>query len=80
MGFLQDLSTRQGICLFWFPVFVATAPYCAEDEFQCHRKQDGCIPLEKSCDGWIDCMRDGSDESEEECHSGQGYAKETDRR
>ncbi len=45
-------------------------PDCTQQEFQCHSKADGCIPLEKSCDGWIDCMRDGSDESPVECNTG----------
>ena len=40
---------------------------CKPDEFQCTHPDDGCIPFEDSCNGWIDCMRDGSDESEDEC-------------
>ncbi len=45
--------------------------YCEWNEFQCLSAQDGCIPLEKSCDGWIDCIRDGSDENPEECTSSE---------
>ena len=40
---------------------------CEEDEFECTHPEDGCIPYEDSCNGWIDCVRDGSDESPEEC-------------
>ena len=38
-----------------------------EDQFQCTHPDDGCIPYEHSCNGWIDCIKDGSDESDEEC-------------
>ena len=40
---------------------------CNDNEFECLHQEDGCIPYEDSCNGWIDCMRDGSDESPEEC-------------
>ena len=40
---------------------------CKPNEFECFHPEDGCIPYEDSCNGWIDCMRDGSDESPEEC-------------
>ena len=40
---------------------------CKQNEFECFHPEDGCIPYEDSCNGWIDCMRDGSDESPEEC-------------
>ena len=42
-------------------------PKCREDQFRCIHIQDGCIPVDKTCDGWVDCMRDGSDESLATC-------------
>ena len=48
---------------------------CREDQFQCIHPDDGCIPYEDSCNGWIDCMRDGSDESEKECNGSRGRNK-----
>ena len=48
---------------------------CKPGEFQCIHPDDGCIPYEDSCNGWIDCMRDGSDESEEECGTNNKWAR-----
>ena len=48
---------------------------CENDEFQCIHPDDGCIPYEDSCNGWIDCMRDGSDESEGECGTNKKWAR-----
>ena len=48
---------------------------CEIDEFQCIHPDDGCIPYEDSCNGWIDCMRDGSDESEDECGTSMEWAR-----
>ena len=50
---------------------------CRLDEFQCLHLDDGCIPYENSCDGWIDCMRDGSDESEKECGAKNNWTRYT---
>ncbi len=69
MFFLADEMIS---CTYVSAVVFSMSP-CAPEEFQCHSRQDGCIPLEKSCDAWIDCMRDGSDESPQECNEGSVY-------
>ncbi len=61
----------QELCFVNFAASAQSGPHCKEDEFQCHHVMDGCIPYSASCDGWVDCMRDGSDEAEEECNAGQ---------
>ena len=48
---------------------------CKSDEFQCIHPDDGCIPYEDSCNGWIDCMRHGSDESEDECGTNKEWTR-----
>ena len=52
-------------CCAMLSLFVSRK--CKEDEFECTHPEDRCIPYEDSCNGWIDCMRDASDESLEEC-------------
>ena len=56
-----------GLGLHFFTVITTSGLKCKQDEFECFHPDDGCIPYETSCDGWKDCMRDGSDESPKEC-------------
>ena len=37
----------------------------ASEMFECNYLQDGFIPMEKLYDSSIDCIRDGSDETDE---------------
>ena len=63
--------------LFFLAVAVTKTPSCSENEFECMYPEDGCILYEYLCDGMVDCMRDGSDESKHECgHPGARYQPE----
>lgn len=65
----QVLLTFALLCVL--AVLRGAGSECSEYEFQCYHPDDGCIRLEDVCSGWVDCMRDGSDESEEECVPGK---------
>ena len=72
----NETSSIKIFLCFLFCLAVATTERtkCLENEFECMYPEDGCIPYEATCNRWIDCMRDGSDESPFECgESGTRY-------
>ena len=51
------------VCFIMAVAVLGDIPKSREDEFKCIHMEDGSIHGDKTCDGWVDCMRDGSDES-----------------